>query len=109
MKTLFIVGCAFIGWWSSRGWGLVGQFGLTVVCTMIGTLLIALVGLFRALNSGRHMSRTATSRPWRADDEAEQAQPPIDWVPLQGSPEDPLRNPWHAPDHQNPIDPNRWL
>lgn len=109
MKTLFLVGCALAAWWLSRGWGWVGQLGLMIIFTLLSILLAALIGVLRALISGRHVFRNGMTRAWHVDDETEQVQQTIDWVPLQGSPEDPLRNPWHAPDHQNPIDPNSWL
>lgn len=111
MKTFFLILCAGTGWWSTHSEEWVVQAGVVAVCTLLGTLALALLGIVRRVIFDGHNRSTPTAQACHLneDDEAEHEQGKIEWVPVQGSSEDPFRNPWHSPDHQNPIDPDRWL
>lgn len=111
MRMLFLILCAGAGLWSTRHDAWVVQAGVVVICVLLGTMALALLRIVRMVILGGHARTMPLANTWnlKDDGETESQQGKIEWVPIPGSTEDPLRNPWYSPDHQNPIDPDRWL
>lgn len=110
MKIIFLIFSTAVGWWSSRNDEWFVQAGVITVCVVLAVLVLALFGIVRAITLGQPMRAMPFrwNRRFVQDTDVEYEQAKIEWVPVKGSPEDPLRNPWYTPDHQSPIDPDRW-
>lgn len=108
MKLLVLLSSAAVGWWASRHDEWFVQLGVIIVCLAVGIVFSAIAQIIRMALLGQ------AARPYRsahfmhvAPDE-EMKPPPIEWIPVRGTPDDPNWNPWYSPDHQNRIDPDHW-
>lgn len=111
MKSLFLIMCAATGVWASRDDGLACEIGVAIVTTGVGLIIVMLASGIRILLTGQKPQRRSSRRSWKqaSKDAIGGAHSPTEWVPVLDSPEDPFHNPHYSPEHQNAIDPDRWI